>query len=253
MTTPLAPPRRVAAIGIGMGPQHLTLQAVAALRSVDVVLAFAKREGDPLLAVRRAICARHDVSLVVLDDPERDRSPGLDGPGYAAAVDAWHAARAAAWDAALDEHAGDVGVLVWGDPSLYDSTLRLLDRMDRPDRPLAVEVVPGISSLVLLAARHRLVLHDVGDPLHVTTARRLPEALAQGQRNVVVMLSRTVDLGGLGVDDWTIWWAANLGADGERAVAGRVGDVLPDIARARREADAVDGWVMDLYLLRGPA
>ena len=97
------------------------------------------------------------------------------------------------------------------------------------------------------------LLHDVARPLHVTTARRLPEAIVQGQRNVVVMLNRRIELAGLGVDDWSIWWAANLGAPGEQAVRGRVVDVLGRVAAARERAAEVDGWVMDLYLLRAPA
>lgn len=244
-------PRRVVAIGMGMGPQHLTPQAVAALRSVDLVLAFEKGSHDPLLEVRRAVCADHDVRLVVVADAERDRREDLDGAAYADAVAHWHERRVEAWAQALAEHPGDVGLLVWGDPGLYDSTLRLLDALGERCE-LAVEVVPGVSSLQLLAARHRLVLHDVTQPLHVTTARRLPEALAQGQRNVVVLLNRRVDLAGLGVEDWSLWWAANLGAAGEQAVAGRVGDVLGDVHAARERAEDVDGWVMDLYLLRAP-
>lgn len=244
--------RRVRVIGIGMGPQHLTPEAVAALASVEVVIAFEKGTHDPLLAVRRAICAEHGVPLVVVPDAERDRREGHDEASYAAAVAAWHAARVERWHGALAAHPGDVGLLVWGDPGFYDSTLRLLDALGERV-PLEVEVVPGISSLSLLAARHRLVLHDVARPLHVTTARRLPVAIAQGQRNVVVMLNRRIELAGLGVDDWSIWWAANLGAPGEQAVRGRVVDVLDRIAAARERAAEVDGWVMDLYLLRAPA
>ena len=246
--------RRVVVVGIGMGPQHVTPEASAAIGSVDVVLAFVKSAGDPLLEVRREICARHDVELVVLEDPPRARHDDVD---YEAAVEAWHAARTDAWEVALAEHPGDVGLLVWGDPGLYDSTLRLLDRLqDRlQDRVrLAVEVVPGISSLQLLAARHRLVLHEVGAPLHVTTARRLPEALAAGERNVVVVLTRRLELLGTEPDvtGWSIWWGANLGAPGEQLVAGRVADVLDDVAAARERARALDGWVLDLYLLRAP-
>ena len=244
--------RRVRVIGIGMGPQHLTPEAVAALASVEVVIAFEKGTHDPLLAVRRAICAEHGVPLVVVPDAERDRREGHDEASYAAAVAAWHAARVERWHGALEAHPGDVGLLVWGDPGFYDSTLRLLDAHGERV-PLEVEVVPGISSLSLLAARHRLVLHDVARPLHVTTARRLPEAIVQGQRNVVVMLNRRIELAGLGVDDWSIWWAANLGAPGEQAVRGRVVDVLGRVAAARERAAEVDGWVMDLYLLRAPA
>lgn len=246
--------RRVVVVGIGMGPQHVTPEATAAIGSVDVVLAFVKSADDPLLAVRREICARHGVALVVLEDPPRERHDDVD---YEAAVDAWHAARTDAWEAALAAHPGDVGLLVWGDPGLYDSTLRLLDRLQHRlgDRVrLAVEVVPGISSLQLLAARHRLVLHEVGAPLHVTTARRLPEALAAGERNIVVVLTRRLELLGTEPDvtGWSIWWGANLGAPGEQLVAGRVADVLDDIGAARERARGLDGWVLDLYLLRAP-
>ncbi|ANH40254.1 precorrin 6A synthase [Nocardioides dokdonensis FR1436] len=242
--------RRVVVVGIGMGPQHVTVEAAVAIGSVDVVLAFAKGPDDPLLEVRRAVCTTYGVPLVVLEDPPRARHDDVD---YDAAVDAWHAARAEAWEAALAGHPGDLGLLVWGDPGLYDSTLRLLDRLQER-RPLAVEVVPGISSLSLLAARHRLVLHDVGAPLHVTTARRLPEALAEGQRNVVVVLNRRLDaLADPALADWSIWWGANLGAPGEQLVAGRVGDVLADLEVAREAARTVDGWVLDLHLLRAPA
>ena len=243
--------RRVRVVGMGMGPQHLTPEAVAALRSVDVVLAFEKSTHDPLLAARRAICTAYGLPLVVVEDARRDRREGLDEQGYAAAVTAWHEEREARWERALREHPGDVALLVWGDPGFYDSTLRLLDRLTRR-LPLDVDVVPGVSSLSLLAARHRIVLHDVARPLHVTTGRRLPEALAQGQRNVAVMLNRRIELDGLGLEDWSIWWAANLGAAGEQAVAGRVGDVLPAIGAARERAAAVDGWVMDVYLVRAP-
>lgn len=245
----MADPRRVVVVGIGMGPQHVTPEAAAALAGVDVVLAFAKEADggeDPLLAVRREVCAQHDLPLVVLPDPPRARQEGVD---YPAAVDAWHHARVAAYEQALAGHEGVLGLLVWGDPGLYDSTLRLLDALGARV-PLDVEVVAGISSLQLLAARHRVVLHDVGRPLHVTTARRLPEALAQGQRNLVVVLNRRVELDGL--EDWSIWWAANLGGVGEALVAGRVGDVLPAIGAERARAKQEAGWVLDLYLLRAP-
>ena len=243
-------PRRVVVVGIGMGPQHVTPEAVAALARVDVVLAFAKEADDgsedPLLAVRREVCAQHGLDLVVVADPPRERHDGVD---YAAAVEAWHRARVEAYERVLTEHDGVLGLLVWGDPGLYDSTLRLLDALGERV-PLEVEVVPGIGSLPLLAARHRVVLHDVGHPLHVTTARRLPEALAQGQRNLVVMLNRRLELDGL--EDWSIWWGANLGGVGEALVAGRVGDVLPAIAAARARAKQQAGWVLDLFLLRAP-
>jgi precorrin-6A synthase len=119
--------------------------------------------------------------------------------------------------------------------------------------PVEFDVLPGISAPQLLAARHRIVLHEVGRSVHVTTGRRLQEAVAAGQDNIVAMLNpppERLDLTGL--DDWSVWWAANLGAAGERLVAGRLGDVAGQIAEARSQARDEAGFVMDIYLLRRP-
>jgi precorrin-6A synthase len=110
------------------------------------------------------------------------------------------------------------------------------------------DVVPGISSLQMLAARHRIVLHEVGQPIVVTTGRRLREAVASGADNILVMLNARLDLDGL--DDWHIWWGANLGTDDEWLVSGRVADVADQLLAARAEVKAEAGWVMDVYLLR---
>ena len=237
--------RRLRVIGFGMGPQHVTPEAAAALASVSYVVAFAKAAADPLLEVRRAVCAAYgEVPLVVVPDPERDRSPAS-AAAYDGAVREWHAARTSALADVLGSRPGDVGMLVWGDPSLYDSTLRLVSSL-----AVQVEVIPGISAPSLLAARHAIVLHEVGRPVHVTTGRRLRADIDAGQDNLVVMLSSGIDLDGL--EDWSIWWGANLGAPGERLVAGRVGDVLPALEAARVAARAADGWVMDVFLLRAP-
>ncbi|MEV8223806.1 SAM-dependent methyltransferase, partial [Dietzia maris] len=137
----------------------------------------------------------------------------------------------------------------WGDPAFYDSTLRILDRIaERGALDLEVEVVPGISALQVLAARHRLVLHEIGGTVTVTTGRRLREVVAAGADNVVVMLNGDLPLDDLA--DWNIWWGGNLGDAGETLVAGRVGDVLPDLRAHRERLRDEHGWVMDVYLLR---
>jgi precorrin-6A synthase len=233
-------------VGFGMGPQHVTPEAAAALRSCDYVLAAAKRDDDPLLAIRRAVCAEYGVELVAVPDPERDRvSTGstTDGVGYDRAVRDWHAARVAAYRAVIEARPGAVGFLVWGDPALYDSTIRVVEQLDED-----FDVIPGISAPQLLAARHRIVLHEVGRPVHVTTARRLSEAVAAGQRTIVVMLGAEPALDGLA--GWRIWYGANLGAPGEQLLTGRVGEV--DLIGARARARARDGWVMDVSMLRAP-
>jgi precorrin-6A synthase len=238
---------RVVILGVGMGPQHVTPEVAQALRSVDYVLAAQKSSQDGLLEARREICRLHgEVPLVAVPDPERDRDAPRD---YPKAVSDWHEARVAAYEQVLLERPGDVAFLVWGDPSLYDSTIRIVESIRaRGHVQLEYDVLPGISAVQLLAARHRIVLHEVGRPLHVTTGRQLGLALEQGQDNIVVMLNRSLDLDGL--DDWQIWWGANLGTPGEALVAGRVGEVRPEIDAARARVKEAAGWVMDIYLLR---
>lgn len=249
--------RRVRIIGIGCGhPDQLTVEAVGALRACDVAVVMRKHRtdgADPLVAARRAILDRHAPGLRVieLDDPERDRSATATATttGYESVVTDWHEARADAYEQTLAEQDGDVALLVWGDPAFYDSTIRVVQKiLARGSVSFDWDVIPGISALQLLAARHRIVLHEVGQPILVTTGRRLHEAVEAGADNILVMLTATFDVTGL--DDWQIWWGANLGTDSEALVAGGVGDVTGEITAARARVKEASGWVMDVYLLR---
>lgn len=253
----LADVGRVRIVGIGCGhPDQLTVEAIDALRSCDVAIVLRKHRPDgpdPLVAARQAILDRYAPSLrvVQLDDPERDRSAAstATAAGYQSVVADWHDARAQAYEAVLLQESGDVALLVWGDPAWYDSTIRVVEKvLARGNVTFEWEVIPGISALQLLAARHRIVLHEVGQPVVVTTGRRLRDAVAAGADNILVMLTATFDVTGL--DDWDIWWGANLGTPSEQLLAGRVADVAPAIAAARERAKGDAGWVMDVYLLR---
>ncbi len=239
---------RVRILGIGMGPRHVTREVADALRGCDYAVAARKSEDDGLLALRQAVCDEYGLPLVAVPDPARDRDDPAD---YAAAVAAWHEARVAAYERVLGERGGTAAFLVWGDPSLYDSTLRIVERIAaRGAVAVEYDVLPGVSAPQLLAARHRIVLHEVGRPVHVTPARRLREAVDAGQDNIVVMLGGELDLTGL--EHWSIWWGANMGTDTEELVSGRVGGVLLDIAARRRRTRARAGWMMDAALLRRP-
>lgn len=242
-------------IGVGVGAlDQITVEAVDAIRSVDVFLVVDKgEERADLAAFRRALLNRYATRrpwrTVVVADPVRgsDRS-------YAEAVAAWHRARAEAWEGALldavrpDETAG---ILVWGDPSLYDSTLRIIDDINTRDE-VAIEhdVIPGISSLQLLAARHRIALNRVGRPVHITTGRLLRGGLPAGVDDAVVMLDGETSFVGLVGDGWEIFWGADLGGPDEVLVAGPVDEVADRIVAARDEVRARRGWVFDVYLVR---
>jgi precorrin-6A synthase len=241
--------RRVRVIGIGTGhPDQLTAEAAEAIASVDYVIAAAKGDDDPLLAVRRALCDRYGVELVAVADPARDRDAPADYPGT---VRDWHEARVVAYEQVLLERPGDVAFLVWGDPAFYDSTLRIVDALAaRGAVSFEHDVLPGVSAPQLLAARHRIVLHQVGQPILVTTGRRLADAVAAGHDNMVVMLDG--DLACLDLDpaDWRLWWGANLGSETEQLVAGPLAEVAGELRRRRDQAKGAAGWVMDTYLLR---
>jgi precorrin-6A synthase len=250
--------RRIVLIGIGPGdPAQLTLHAVRAMNEVGFFVVTEKHrpDGDPLAAARTAMLARHvagSPEIVVVEDPDRDRTPAntADAGGYRHAVTTWHAARAARYAAVLSERPGDAGFLVWGDPALYDSTIRVLSQV-AAKLDATLEVVPGISSLSALAARHRIVLHGIGEPLHITSGRRLPEAVAQGHPNIAVLLNPSLAvLASLDPTGWRIWWGANLGTPSEHLVHGPLTTALPRIEDARLAAKDEAGWVLDIYLLQ---
>ena len=242
-------------IGIGTGnPEHVTIQAIRALNTVDVVFALDKgQEKADLVALRREICARYieggAYRFVEAQDPERDRNPA----DYGGTVEAWHAARAALYEAMITDELPEDGVgaiLVWGDPSLYDSTLRIVDRIAARGRlPLAVRVIPGISSVQALAASHRIALNRIGGPIHITTGRQIADGLPAEADSTVVMLDGHPRLDHLD-PDLTIYWGAYLGSADEIVLSGRLGDVAGEIGRLRAEARARHGWIMDTYLLR---
>lgn len=250
--------RHAHVIGIGPGGvDQLTVEAVERLSRCDAFLVAGKgADASDLVALRAEILARHAPGphrLVQVADPPRDRSPHTVA-SYERAVEDWHDARAAVFGAAIASavpEGGDVGFLVWGDPALYDSTVRVLDRIvSSGSVALHYDVVPGVSAVSLLAARHRLVLNTVGSSITVTTGRRLLDSVAAGADNLVVMLDGELVCGSLDLHAWDIWWGANLGTPDEALVSGPLVGVLGDIAEARAKAKAARGWVMDTYLLR---
>src|SRR5262249_10111624 len=140
--------------------------------------------------------------------------------------------------------------LVWGDPSLYDSTLRIIEQIvARGTIAFEYEVIPGISAIQALAARHRIALNRIGRSIHITTGRKITEGLPDDIADVVVMLDADCSFKTLAAADIDIYWGAYVGTEDEILVAGRLGELAEDIERLRADAKARKGWVMDTYLL----
>jgi precorrin-6A synthase len=237
-------------IGIGAGdPDYVTAQAVAALNDTQVFFAMDKgSQKDDLVALRRLICERFirepGYRFVELPDPPRAK----DG-NYLQAVADWHAARARVWAQAIESELEDGATgafLAWGDPSLYDSTLRILDTV-AAHLDVDYDVVPGITAIQALTARHRIPLNDIGEPVLITTGRQLRDKGLSG--SAVVMLDGDCSF----LDcppDTRIWWGAYLGTPDELVAAGTVGEIGDRIVKMRADARARHGWIMDTYLLR---
>ncbi|WP_432558673.1 precorrin-6A synthase (deacetylating) [Granulicoccus sp. GXG6511] len=241
-------------IGIGPGgTEQVTRAAVVALNEVDVFLVAdkggAKRD---LVAAREEICARWitgDYRLVEVPDPERGPDAERDAAAYGRGVTDWHRARTERYRAIIAAEPDlTYGFLVWGDPAFYDSTLRIVDAL-AADLTISCEVVPGISAIQLLAARHRVPLNRVGRPFLVTTGRRLLEDFRDGL-DVVVMLDGHLACRGLTGHGLEICWGAYLGDPREVLVRGPLDGVIDELIATRAALRERHGWVMDTYLLR---
>ena len=248
--------RRLLIIGIGAGhPEQVTVQAIKALNRADVF--FVVDKGDvkkDLMMARQEICERyienHSYRVVSIPEPERDRT----APAYRQAVEQWRGERAAIWARAIEDELRDGGcgaLLVWGDPALYDSTIRIIDAIiKKGGHDLEYEVIPGISSIQALAAQHKIPLNRIGESIEITTGRRIAEGFPDNVDTVVVMLDAEGAYKRFADQDIDIYWGAYIGTPDEILVSGKLKDVAGEIDRIRTEARKANGWIMDSYLMR---
>lgn len=253
--------KRILVIGIGAGdPDYITVQGIAALNRVDVFFLLDKgRTKGKLRDVREEICRRHIAPgrvhrFVEAPSPPRDPRPA----DYRACVDELNTAKQAVFERMIADEMKEgetAGLLVWGDPMLYDSTIRNIEALIATGRhEIDYEVFPGITAVQALAARHRIPLNRIADPVLLTTGRKLAEGFPKGIDSAVVLLdgedtfARFADSAVHG--EMEIYWGAYLGTPDEILISGRLKDVAADIHRRRREARQKHGWIMDTYLIR---
>jgi precorrin-6A synthase len=250
--------RQLLVIGIGAGnPDYITMQAVKALNRVDVFFLMDKGQSkDSLIDLRREICERYitgrDYRFVEAQSPERERG----AVDYTTSVEDLNLAKQLSFERLINEQMTDdqcAGFLVWGDPSLYDSTIRILQAILASGRCVfEFEVIPGITSVQALAAQHKVPLNRIGRSIEITTGRRLAAGQVSDADSVVVMLDAQDAYHQVADQETEIYWGAYLGTPDEILISGKLKDVADEIERVRKAARLANGWIMDTYLLRKP-
>ena len=243
-------------VGIGTGnPDHVTRQAEKMLRAADIIMVPHKGTSKSDLAdLRYQICDQllgtDSPPLFSFDLPVRDPDKS-----YLAAVDDWHDAIALVWadtiqnaSAKLDQPVQTVALLIWGDPSLYDSSMRIAARLD-PEP--TITVAPGITSVQALTAAHNIPVNALGAPFLVTTGRRLrDEGFPNDADTAIIMLDGNCSFTSLNRVEFDIWWGAYLGMPEQILLSGRLDEVGEEIISRRTTARNDHGWIMDTYLLK---
>ena len=242
-------------VGIGMGnPAHLTGEAVQVLQTADLILIPHKGSDKADLAdLRKQICEEllsPVPSIEYFDLPSRDPKE----PNYIKRVNYWHDVIAALWHDNIQENCpggGKIALMIWGDPSLYDSSLRIAERLKIKYTHVKIHIIPGITAIQLLTAAHGIPLNEIGSPVTISTGRQLSEkGWPEGCETLVVMLDGTTAFDTLDHKEFNVWWGAYLGMKEEILISGPLSACCCAIKKQRMEARKRHGWIMDTYLLR---
>lgn len=223
------------------------------MKKVDIFFFLEKMGKEELLKIRKEILERYldkgNYRIVADKSPERSK-----GDKYQERVALWRKESAEVIAGLIKNQMQDgeiAGILVWGEPSLYDGHLQMLEYIQGKIN-FEYEIIPGISSVQLLAARHKIPLNRIGETITITTARQLKEYQPQQIKNMVVMLDSHSTFEQFKDTDIDIYWGAYLGTDDEILISGKLKDVVDEIKRIQKKAKKEKGWLMDTYILRQP-
>lgn len=236
-------------VGIGTGAaHHITLEGQEALRKASAVLLPRKGPGKDDLATLRLDILKatgSPAAILPFEMPLRDESLP-----YAERVSLWHDQIAERWQQTCETNpiSGPVALLVWGDPGLYDSTLRIAERLN--PKP-CIRVIPGITALQALTAAHAIPFNTIDGNVRVTTGRQMRKTgWPDDAQTLCVMLDGECSFLGLKRPDLHIWWGAYLGMANQHLISGPLHEVGDRIQQTRRQLRDAHGWIMDTYLLR---
>ena len=252
--------KKIYLIGIGPGnPDYLTIQAINTMKEVDVffILEKGERKGfKEFIKIRKEILERYLDSgtyrVVSAKIPERKKS----GKSYKEGVKTWRQQKTEVITELIEDKMKDSEIgafLIWGDPSLYDGNLEILQHILKEGAVnFEYKVIPGITSIQVLAARHKIPLNRIGESIVITTGRRLKEYTPAEIINTVVLLDTCSAFKHFRDSDIDIYWGGYLGSKDEILLSGRLKDIIEDLKKIRSEARREKGWLMDTYILRRP-
>jgi precorrin-2/cobalt-factor-2 C20-methyltransferase len=193
------------AVGLGPGdPELITLKGLRALQAADALFVPQSRDGDQSLALRIAEpwIDRARQTIVALPLP-MTRDAGQLRPAWRAAAETIVA------ELGADRHGA---YLLLGDPLLYGTFVYLWRELIAIQAPVAVRIVPGVTSFAAAAA-----------------AGGMPLAMSN-ERLIVVPASYETDAAAL----------RQLLRDFETVVLMKAGSALPTIVAALEELDLLD-------------
>ncbi|MCL4456971.1 MAG: precorrin-6A synthase (deacetylating) [Nitrospirae bacterium] len=253
--------KKIYLIGIGTGnPEHLTIQAINTFKKVNVFFILEKEseKNEDLVNLRKGILQRYlpdgKYRVITVKIPERKKG-GRELEVYKERVASWRKQKAEIISNLIKQEIadGETGaILIWGDPALYDGHIEILNYILKEEWvDFEFEVIPGITSMQVLTARHKIPLNFIGESIRITTGRRLKEIHPNDVKNSVVLLDNYLTYRNFSDTDLHIYWGGYLGTEEEILISGRLNEVLDEIIRTRNEAKKNNGWIMETYILRG--
>lgn len=239
--------KKIYLIGIGPGdPKYLTVQAIERIRKLKTFLIPLKKgKKSQLTEIRKKIIeycrSDREFRLIELDFPERKKFQP-----YEDSVRQWREEKKRMLLEVIKD-IDEAGLMIWGDPSLYDGHIDIM-REIQEHIPLEIEVIPGISSISVLAAKHKSSLNKIGGSLLITTPRGLRK-MKELTDNTVVLLDNYETFRFFKGKNLKIYWGAYLGTEDETIFSGYLDECLEQLVELRRELKNKHGWIMETYLL----
>ena len=105
-------------------------------------------------------------------------------------------------------------------------------------------MIPGISSVQALAAKHRIALNRIGESIHITTGRKLAEGFPNNADSVVVLLDGEQSFKMIENTDIDIYWGAYVGTEDEFSCRGgcRLSCTTSKLSARKRDAKRAGSW-----------